>query len=72
MVSKTAHDYIYNSNDPYVYKGTDVLINKFGLKDFDELWNVERELSGAAAAELEAEPIEGSFDLEHLSCVLSE
>lgn len=69
MVSKTAYDYAYDLNDPYVYKGTDVLINKFGLTDFDELWSVERELSGAAAAELEAESIEGGFDLKHLQAI---
>ncbi len=69
MVSKTAYDYTYDSNDPYVYKGTDVLINKFGLTDFDELWSVERELSGVAAAELEVEPIKGGFDLDHLKAI---
>ena len=60
------YDYKYDSSDPYVYKGTDVLINKLGLTDFDELWDAERAITGVAAAELEEHPINGDFDLNHL------
>lgn len=68
MPRKTC-DYEYDSNDPYVYAGTNVLRNKFGLHDFDELWDTERAITGVAAAELEEHPIKGSFDLEHLKAI---
>lgn len=68
MPRKT-YDYEYDSNDPYVYAGTNVLRNKFGLHDFDELWDTERAITGVAAAELEEHPIHGAFDLEHLKAI---
>ena len=69
MPSKRTYNYKYDSDDPYVYPGTDVLVNKLGLTDFDELWNAERAITGVAAAGLEAQPIEGSFDLAHLQTI---
>ncbi len=66
---RRTYDYEYDSNDPYVYAGTNVLRNKFGLRDFDELWDTERAITGVAAAEIEEHPIQGSFDLEHLKSI---
>lgn len=68
MPRKT-YDYEYDSNDPYVYAGTNILRNKFGLRDSDELWDAERAITGVAAAELEDHPVKGSFDLEHLKVI---
>ncbi len=68
MARKT-YDYEYDSNDPYVYAGTKVLRNKLGLRDFDELWDAERAITGVTAAELEANPIDGEFDLAHLQAI---
>lgn len=68
MPRKT-YGYEYDSNDPYVYAGTNILRNKFGLRDFDELWDTERAITGVAAAELEEHPVKGSFDLEHLKAI---
>ena len=68
MARKT-YDYEYDSNDPYVYTGTNVLRNKLGLRDFDELWDAERAITGVTAAELEANPIDGEFDLAHLQAI---
>lgn len=68
MPRKT-YDYEYDSNDPYVYAGTKVLRNKLGLRNFDELWDVERAITGVTAAELEANPIDGQFDLAHLQAI---
>lgn len=68
MPRKT-YDYEYDSNDPYVYAGTKVLRNKLGLRDFDELWDAERAITGVTAAELEANPIDGEFDLAHLQAI---
>lgn len=66
---RRTYDYEYDSNDPYVYAGTNVLRNKFDLRDFDELWDTERAITGVAAAELEEHSIKGSFDLEHLKAI---
>lgn len=68
MARKT-YDCEYDSNDSYVYAGTNVLRNKLGLRDFDGLWNVERAITGVTAAELEANPIDGEFDLAHLQAI---
>ncbi|MEG0681910.1 MAG: Fic family protein [Raoultibacter sp.] len=63
------YDYRYDPNDPYVYEGTHVLINKFGLTDCNEVSHVERMVTGAAVAFLENSPIQGKFDLAHLQAI---
>lgn len=62
-------NYSYENDDRYVYSGTDVLVNRFGIKDWGELSTVERALSGVRYAELEESPIEGGFDLDHLCAI---
>lgn len=69
MSNRKSYDYQYDADDPYVYAGTITLVNKLGLTDFDELWNAERAITGVAAAELEAHPLEGRFDLAHLQAI---
>lgn len=39
-------------DDPYTYKGTKTLVNKFGIRDNDILDNAEREFTLLAAAEI--------------------
>lgn len=53
-------------NDPYVYKGTEVLINKFGIKNLDALSIVEKAL--CTEAEIKGLP-EGKFDFNHLKSI---
>lgn len=53
-------------NDKYVYPDTDVLQNKFDVKDQDKLERLERMLSGRRLLELFKDPLEGQFDLNHL------
>ena len=55
--------------DPFVYPGTHLLVNEFGLKDSDGLSAVERQITGAAYAKLEQYPIDGCFDLDHLRSI---
>lgn len=69
MVKNQIYDYKYDSDDPYVYPDTEVLINKLGLLRQEELWEAERAISGVAAAELEEHPIDGRFDLAHLQAI---
>lgn len=50
----------------YTYEGTEVLKNKFDIRDQKELDEFERLITTAKVAELELKPIKGDFDLEHL------
>ncbi len=52
--------------DIYVYEGTDVLINKLGILDFEELKEAEAHYCGNALAELVEDPEKGNFDEIHL------
>lgn len=52
--------------DPYTYPGTDVLINKAGIRDQAELNRVEQGLAELGLADLRLHPVEGAFDLNHL------
>lgn len=67
--SEQDYDYRYDSDDPYVYENTHVLINRFGITDYIELSRIERMITGAAVASLEANPIQGKFDLAHLRAI---
>lgn len=52
--------------DPqYCYEGTNVLINKLGIKDSEELERVSGIITTACIADLEKKPLKGSFDLSH-------
>lgn len=50
----------------YCYPDSDVLINKFGLKDNASLSKKERMFSGFRLTQLLNKPIVGEFDLSHL------
>ena len=54
------------AEDPYVYPGTNVLRNHFGLRDAGELDRREQDASFARLLELAAEPLAGRYDLAHL------
>ena len=62
-------NYSYENDDRYVYSGTDVLVNRFGIRDWGKLSTVERALTGVRYAELEDSPVEGRFDLKHLCAI---
>ena len=55
--------------DPYCYPDTRVLRNKFGIRDFDELYDTERRLAKYRSRELFENPIEGRFDFGHLQAI---
>lgn len=52
--------------DPYCYPDSRVLKNKLGIRDFDELHSIERDLANLRAIELLESPITGQFDFVHL------
>lgn len=60
------YDYEYEWDKEYCYPHSDVLINKLGIKDRDELVIAEREITSLKIAVAKAEPIHGNFDFEHL------
>ena len=53
----------------YLYPGTDVLKNKLGITNQDELDKKEAELSFNRLVELNLEPINGKFDKEHFKAI---
>jgi len=54
------------ADDPYVYPGTNVLCNHFGIRDPDELARRENDAATARLVELKARPLAGRYDLAHL------
>lgn len=53
-------------NDPYSVAGADILKNKLGITDAQELQQAERRLTALRIIELRQKPIPGKFDLDHL------
>jgi cell filamentation protein len=54
---------------PYLYRGTNVRINKFGILNPYALDLVVRATSGLRAEILRTKPVAGNFDLEHLCAI---
>lgn len=52
--------------DPYLYPGTDILINKFAIKDIELLNAAEADFTSTRLKEIIEYPIKGNFDFEHL------
>ena len=55
------------ADDPYVYPGTSVLRNRFGLRDTSRLDALENEFSAGRLLELLVRPEPGTYDLNHLA-----
>lgn len=51
------------------YPGTNVLINKFNIRDGEKLNKVEGIFSAKRLVELTLKPISGNFDLKHLQAI---
>lgn len=49
----------------YLYSGTDVLINKYNITDYNKLKEKNKEISFIKLVELYENPIKGNFDAEH-------
>jgi cell filamentation protein len=56
-------------DDPYVYPGTSVLRNHFGIRDATELAELEAAISAGRIAQLERRFIPGDYDTTHLQAV---
>jgi cell filamentation protein len=57
------------ADDPYVYPGTNVLRNHFGIRDATELAEREAGLTAVRVTELERRFIPGDYDLVQLQAV---
>jgi cell filamentation protein len=55
--------------DKACYPGTDVLMNKFDIRNFEQARAAEYKFAFAREVELKVKPIEGKFDFEHLKAI---
>lgn len=53
----------------YCYPGTDVLVNKLGIQDYEKLQVIERKLTMLRILDLIDKPIKGNFDFKHLCSI---
>ena len=57
---------LYESDDFYCYPDTNVLLNRFDIRNYEKLQEIERDYSHAKIALLAANPIKGAFNLKYL------
>jgi len=57
------------TKNPLVYPGTEVLVNKYNIRDGKKLGEVEYAAANARLRELIGRPIQGKFDLDHLKAI---
>ncbi len=55
-----------SGNSKYCYPNSDVLINKLNIRDYNLLEEADSRYSTQRMLELQTNPIEGNFDLDHL------
>ncbi|MDD4779563.1 MAG: Fic family protein [Tissierellia bacterium] len=60
------YTYGFDWDNEYCYPNSDILKNKFNIKDQNSLNVAERELTSLRLAEIEVNQIKGVFDLQHL------
>ena len=60
------YDYIYKGSEGYCYPGTDILKNKFGIKDDNALATAEREITSLKILKLYNMPIAEKFNFDAL------
>lgn len=56
-------------DNKYCYPDTTVLINKLNIKDANQLFEAEKELTSIRLRELQEAPIKGKFDFNHLKAI---
>jgi cell filamentation protein len=70
MPNTNEYEYNYQKHDDfYCYPESDILINKFDIRDKEALNTVERQITSLKIAQLEANPVEGDFDLKHIKSI---
>jgi cell filamentation protein len=67
MPQNNEYEYNYQKHDDfYCYPNSNVLTNKFDIRDKEALNTAERQITALKIAQLEATPLKGSFDLKHI------
>ena len=70
MPLNNEYEYNYQKHDDfYCYPDSDVLINKFDIKDKEALSTAERQITALKIAQLEVTPSKGTFVLKHLKSI---
>ena len=54
------------ADNVYCYPNTNILVNKLNIRDKNDLFEAEKELTFIRLQELQSEPIKGKFDFDHL------
>ena len=65
----TIESYFHVKDDTYCYPDSDVLRNLLGITDYDELALAEGLLTMIAMTRLDADPVRGRFDTDHLKTI---
>ena len=60
------YSYSYEYDKQYCYPNSDVLINKLGIKNAEDLKKAEREITSIRLANARINKVKGDFDLQHL------
>lgn len=61
------NDFYEARNSIYCYPESNVLVNKFNIKNYDKLMEIETDIVIYKSFELRQEGITGNFDIEHLT-----
>lgn len=56
-------------DEVYCYTDSDVLMNKLGIRDMEQLQLVEKRLTMLRILELMERPVQGGFDIKHLQAI---
>ena len=59
------YEYTYEGAEFYCYPETKILINKFGIRDAEELDNAERKITALKILEFEENPFKPTFDFSY-------
>ncbi|MFA7578473.1 MAG: Fic family protein [Candidatus Muiribacteriota bacterium] len=65
-MKKNFSRYVIDFNSKYYYKDTEILKNKFQIKNLQKLQKVESDLTYFRLIQLNNKPLNGDFDINHL------
>ena len=66
---KDNHEKLFDTQSRYCYEGTDVLINKADIRDYETLERVDRIQTTYALSKLHLSVISGNFGIEHYKAI---
>ena len=70
QINDNEYEYNYDKHDDfYCYPKSDVLINKFDIRDKNALYTAERQITALKIVKLDESPVKGRFDLKHIKSI---